>query len=118
MDWFLRERYLHPERFKQYSDKFRGWKFIYHHREFTMLKKWVSQREASDWLGRSERTMLTMRQAGLLIEGICWIRKIPQNPNSHVLYDLQACEEVLNGLARARSMETNLLNKKKEVASA
>ena len=83
-----------------------------------MLKKWVSQREASDWLGRSERTMLTMRQAGLLIEGICWIRKIPQNPNSHVLYDLQACEEVLNGLARSRTMETVSPTKKKEVASA
>ena len=59
-----------------------------------------------------------MRQTGLLIEGICWIRKIPQNPNSHVLYNLQACEEVLSGLARARTMETDLLIKKKEVASA
>ncbi len=83
-----------------------------------MQKKYVSQREASDWLGRSERTLLTMRQTGLLIEGICWIRKIPQNPNSHVLYNLQACEEVLSGLARARTMETDLLIKKKEVASA
>ena len=83
-----------------------------------MQKKYVSQREAADWLGRSERTLLTMRQAGLLIEGICWIRKIPQNPNSHVLYNLQACEEVLSGLAKARSMETDLLIKKKEVASA
>ena len=83
-----------------------------------MQKKYVSQREAADWLGRSERTLLTMRQAGLLIEGICWIRKIPQNPNSHVLYNLQACEEVLSGLARARTMETDLLIKKKEVASA
>ena len=87
-------------------------------REFTMLKKWVSQREASDWLGRSQRTMLTMRQSGLLIEGTCWIRKIPQNPNSHVLYNLENCEEVLNGLARSRTMETDLLPKKKEVASA
>ena len=59
-----------------------------------------------------------MRQAGLLIEGTCWIRKIPQNPNSHVLYDLQACEEVLNGLARSRTMETVNSSKKKEVASA
>ena len=59
-----------------------------------------------------------MRQAGMLVEGTCWIRKIPQNPNSHVLYNLQACEEVLSGLARARSMETDLLTKKKEVASA
>ena len=83
-----------------------------------MLKKWVSQREASDWLGGSQRTLLTMRQAGLLIEGTCWIRKIPQNPNSHVLYHLENCEEVLNRLQRARSMEQDLLVRDKEVASA
>ena len=83
-----------------------------------MLKKWVSQREASDWLGRSQRTLLTMRQAGLLIEGTCWIRKIPQNPNSHVLYNLENCEEVLSRVARARTMETDLLINRKEVASA
>ena len=78
----------------------------------------VTQKVASDWLGISERTLLTMRNKGLLIEGTCWRRKIPQNPNSHTLYDLENCEEVLNRLARARSMETSFLNKKKEVASA
>ena len=83
-----------------------------------MLKKWVSQKEAANWLSRSERTLLNMRQAGMLVEGTCWIRKIPQNPNSHVLYNLENCEEVLNGLARARTMETDLPFKKKEVASA
>ena len=82
-----------------------------------MQKKYVSQREASDWLGRSERTLLTMRQAGLLIEGICWIRKIPQNPNSHVLYNLDACEAILSGLAKASSMEQPF-EKVKEVATA
>ena len=83
-----------------------------------MVKKYVTQREAADWLGRSERTLYKMRISGLLIQGTCWIRKIPQNPNSHVLYDLQACEEVLNGLARSRTMETVNSSKKKEVASA
>ena len=78
----------------------------------------VTQKVASDWLGISERTLLTMRNKGLLIEGTCWRRKIPQNPNSHVLYHLENCEEVLNGLQRARSMEPDLLIKKKEVASA
>ena len=63
-------------------------------------QKNISQREATDWLGRSERTLLHMRQAGLLIliEGSCWIRKISQNPNSNVLYNLENCEEVLNVL--------------------
>ena len=83
-----------------------------------MAAKMVTQKVASEWFSISERTLLTMRNNGLLIEGTCWRRKIPQNPNSHVLYNLDACEEVLSGLARARSMETNLLNKKKEVASA
>ena len=83
-----------------------------------MVKKWYSQNEAAEYFSISERTCLTMRQTGMLIEGTCWRRKIPQNPNSHVLYNLQACEEVLSGLARARTMETDLLIKKKEVASA
>ena len=59
-----------------------------------MLKKWVSQKEAANWLSRSERTLLNMRQAGMLVEGTCWIRKIPQNPNSHILYDLVAFLEL------------------------
>ena len=83
-----------------------------------MLKKWYTQKETSEYFSISERTCLTMRQTGILIEGTCWRRKIPQNPNSHTLYDLDACEEILNGLAKASSMETDLLIKRKEVASA
>ena len=83
-----------------------------------MLKKWYTQKETSEYFSISERTLLTMRQTGMLIEGSCWRRKIPQNPNSHVLYNLDACEEVLIGLQRARSMEQDLLVKDKEVASA
>ena len=83
-----------------------------------MAAKMVTQKGASDWLGISERTLLTMRNKGLLIEGTCWRRKIPQNPNSHTLYNLDACEEILNGLAKASSMEQDLLKKTKEVASA
>ena len=82
-----------------------------------MKPKYVNQKIAAEWLGRTERTLLTMRQSGMLIEGTCWIRKIPQNPNSHVLYHLENCEEVLNGLAKARSMEEPF-EKRKEVATA
>ena len=82
------------------------------------MKKYVSQREASVYLGRSETTLYTMRTSGLLIEGTCWVRKIPCNMNSHVLYDLKACEEVLNGLQRANQMERDLLGRKKELANA
>ena len=83
-----------------------------------MTKKWYSQKEAAEYFSISERTCLTMRQTGMLIEGTCWRRKIPQNPNSHTLYDLDACEEILNGLAKASSMERDLLNRTKEVAPA
>jgi len=83
-----------------------------------MAAKMVTQKVASDWFSISERTLLTMRNNGLLIEGTCWRRKIPQNPNSHVLYNLDACEEVLSGLARASSMEQDLLKRTKEVAPA
>ena len=83
-----------------------------------MLKKWYTQKETSEYFSISERTLLTMRQKGMLIEGSCWRRKIPQNPNSHTLYDLDACEEILNGLAKASSMEKDILIKRKEGASA
>ena len=83
-----------------------------------MKSKYVPQKIAAEYFSVSERTLLTMRQTGMLIEGSCWRRKIPQNPNSHVLYNLDACEEVLIGLQRARSMEQDLLVKDKEVASA
>ena len=83
-----------------------------------MTKKWYSQKEAAEYFSISERTCLTMRQKGMLIEGTCWRKKIPQNPNSHVLYNLDACEEVLNGLAQAYSMEQADSTKKMEVASA
>ena len=82
-----------------------------------MVKKWYSQKETAEYFSISERTCLTMRQTGMLIEGTCWRRKIPQNPNSHVLYHLENCEEVLLGLQRARSMEQPF-EKKKEVATA
>ena len=83
-----------------------------------MVKKWYSQKDTAEYFSISERTFLTMRQKGMLIEGTCWRRKIPQNPNSHVLYNIDACEEVLLGLQQARSMEQDLLVKNKEVASA
>ena len=82
-----------------------------------MKPKYVPQKMAAEYFSVSERTLLTMRQTGMLIEGLCWRRKIPQNPNSHVLYHLDNCEEVLLGLQRSREMEQPF-EKKKEVASA
>ena len=57
--------------------------------------KYVSQSKAAEYLGRSERTLLSMRQNGTLKEGKHWVRKTPTKETSHVLYDLASCEEVL-----------------------
>ena len=71
-------------------------------------RKWHSQKVAAEYLGRSERTLLNMRKLGLLLEGSCWMRKIPKAKNSHCLYDLEACEAVLNGLHNTK--ESDLLS--------
>ena len=81
-------------------------------------KKYYTSKETAEWLCRSERTLLNMRNNGLLIEGTCWVRKIPQNPNSHVLYNLEAYESVLLGLHKASTMEDDLITTDVEVASA
>ena len=58
--------------------------------------KYVSQSKAAEYLGRSERTLLTMRQDGTLEEGKHWVRTTQTKSTSNVLYDLAACESTLN----------------------
>ena len=58
-----------------------------------------------------------MRKLGLLIEGTCWMRKIPQAKNSHCLYDLQACEAVLNGLHKAKESDLLESSLEKKIAA-
>ena len=83
----------------------------------TPQPKWVSQRDAAFALSTSERTLARMRADGLLPVGQCWRRKIPTNKNSHCLYNLEACIDVLSGQARAAELEQDLLtlSEKKEV---
>ena len=59
-------------------------------------KKWTNQKDTSKYFNISERTLLTLRSNGFLTEGKCWVRKIPTNPNSHVLYDIFACCQAFN----------------------
>ena len=59
-------------------------------------KKWTNQKDTSKFFNISERTLLTLRSNGFLTEGKCWVRKIPTNPNSHVLYDIFACCKAFN----------------------
>ena len=72
--------------------------------------KWVSQRDAAFSLSTSDRTLARMRADGLLPVGHCWRRKIPTNKNSHCLYDIEACIEVLSGQAKAAELEQDLLS--------
>ena len=80
--------------------------------------KWVPQRDAAFALSTSERTLARMRSDGLLPVGYCWRRKIPNNRNSHCLYDIEACIDVLNGQSRAAELEQDLLahSRDKEVS--
>jgi hypothetical protein len=54
---------------------------------------WSSQKETAAYFGLSERTLARRRYDNLLPPGICWIRKFPNNANSCILYDIDACEQ-------------------------
>ena len=81
------------------------------------FRELVSQRDAAYALSTSERTLARLRATGVLPIGRCWQRKNPTNKNSHCLYNLEACIEVLSGQSKAAEMEADLLSKseKKEV---
>ena len=72
------------------------------------ITSWVSQRIAADHLGISERTLHRWRSSQLLKPGAHWRRKFPA-PNSPLLYDLGAVEDVMReATARtARLLELN-----------
>tara|TARA_B100001029_G_C14821937_1_gene318152 strand:- start:50 stop:316 length:267 start_codon:yes stop_codon:yes gene_type:complete len=81
------------------------------------FRELVSQRDAAYVLSTSERTLARLRATGVLPIGRCWQRKNPTNKNSHCLYNIEACIEVLSGQSKAAEMETDLLanSEKKEV---
>ncbi len=56
--------------------------------------KWTSQRQAADFLGVSERTLMRWRQSDVLQPGEHYRRKFT-SPRSGVLYDLPATEAAL-----------------------
>jgi len=55
---------------------------------------WAPALEAGAALGVSARTLHRWRSIGLLQAGKHWRRKFP-NPNSPILYDLEACDAVM-----------------------
>ena len=63
------------------------------------VPKWTSQRQAADFLGVSERTLMRWRQAGVLQQGEHYRRKF-SSPRSPVLYDLPATEAELMAQSR------------------
>jgi hypothetical protein len=72
-------------------------------------QKWASQQEAAAALNISVRSLQRLRNGGLLPVGKCWIRKVPNNLNSHVIYDLEACEFHLSTATIAAQMEQDRL---------
>ena len=71
--------------------------------------KWVTQKEAADYFRLSERSLIRLRRSGTLPPGRCWVRKIPTNLNSHVIYDVVACEYALSAATTAAALEQDHL---------
>ena len=78
---------------------------------FSKHEDWVKTRDAEKILCISERSLLRLRKNKTLIAGKCWRRTIPNNLNSNVIYNIAACQEVLNGITAAAEMEADLLSK-------
>ena len=77
--------------------------------EMSLTAKWATQQEAAAALNISVRTLHRLRNKGLLPAGESWIRKIPSNLNSHVIYDLAACEHYLSKATIASQIEQDRL---------
>lgn len=72
-------------------------------------RKWVMQRDAASHFCISERSLIRLRRDGVLAPGCCWVRKVPTNMNSHVIYDLEACESALSKATIAARIEKDTL---------
>ena len=72
----------------------------------------ATAREASDALRLSTRSLLRLRNQGILQAGECWVRKFPTNPSSDVLYDLAACKQALNAATIAAQVEQDRLGQR------
>jgi hypothetical protein len=72
-------------------------------------QKWATQQEAAAALNISVRSLQRLRSDGTLPIGKCWIRKVPSNLNSHVIYDLAVCEYHLSTATIAAQMEQDRL---------
>ncbi len=83
-------------------------------------QEWLKTPEASIVLGRSTKALQRLRADKTLPVGLCWTRTTPSNLNSHVLYNIPACLEVLSGVAAASEMEQDQLStlKRTEVSQA
>jgi hypothetical protein len=75
-------------------------------------QKWASQQEAAAALNISIRSLQRMRNDGTLPIGKCWMRKVPANLNSHVIYDLAVCEYHLSAATIAARIEQDGLGQR------
>ena len=77
---------------------------------FSKPEDWVKTRDAERILCISERSLLRLRKNKTLTAGKCWRRTIPDNLNSHVIYNIPSCQEVLSGITAALEMEEDCLS--------
>jgi hypothetical protein len=76
----------------------------------TSNSPFVTQKELAHHLRLSQRTLIRLRQDGLLTAGECWHRKIPTNANSHVVYHLENCQKALSSHTVIFESQTNPLS--------
>jgi hypothetical protein len=76
----------------------------------TSNSPFVTQKELADHLRLSQRTLIRLRQDGLLTAGECWHRKIPTNRHSHVVYHLENCQKALSSGTVIFESQTNPLS--------
>jgi len=62
-------------------------------KQMNFFSGWATQKETAAYFKISERTLCRRRQDNFLPLGVCWIRKFPNNTNSCILYDIDACEQ-------------------------
>jgi hypothetical protein len=74
-----------------------------------LIVNYVTAREAGCALCISIRSLQRLRRQGVLRIGECWVRKFPNNSNSDVLYDLEACRRALSAATIAAQIEQDRL---------
>jgi excisionase family DNA binding protein len=68
-------------------------------------KRWLTCSELAEQLNISERTIYRLRRDGVFKEGKDFRRKLPENPRSSLIYNLESCEKAHFLVSSGRRLE-------------